>query len=112
MGNLGAGVDLITMTDAQVLILDRMSDDLSYPFADIAADTGQTVAETRRIIRHFHSIGLTGYGTIFDQDGEGVRGRGYWLLKAGWDLRGAARKMVGWRWICDRQAQAFGWKPL
>lgn len=75
--------DLLTMSPAQFLVLDRMADDLGYPFCDIAADCGLSVGEVRAIIRQFHSLGMTGYGPLYSEDDHRVVGKGYWLSSYG-----------------------------
>jgi hypothetical protein len=101
-------VDLVTMSDAQVLVLNRMDDYLGYPFRDIAADTGVPEKETRTIIRQFHVLGLADYGPLFSEDEPRVMGKGYWLSKAGWALQREVRRMLS-PWICAREEAM--WTP-
>jgi hypothetical protein len=86
--------DIITMTPEQMLILDRMSDDLGYPFRDIASDTLVPERQCRQIIRGFHASGLAAYGPLFDQDGPGIRGKGYWLTRNGYEAQRFVRRIA------------------
>lgn len=88
-----AQADLLTMTDAQCAVLDYMTDDLGYPFRQVAADTGITEKHCRSITRGFHAMGMTGFGALFDQDEHKVVGRGYWLSEYGYNLRRQMQKM-------------------
>lgn len=89
--------DLVTMTRAQLAVLDRMADDLGYPFRDIAMDCGLTVPAVRKIIRHFHDMGMTGYGPLYSEDEPAICGAGYWLSRCGWDLQSRMRRALSWR---------------
>jgi len=88
--------DMVTMTDAQVRIIDRMDEELGYPFRDIASDTRVPEPEVRRVIRRFHDAGWAEFGTLYNQDEAKVAGRGYWLNGRGSDLKYAVRRHVGW----------------
>lgn len=86
--------DLITMSRAQCFVLDRMSDDHGYPMREIAADTGVPEKQCRAIIRHFHALNMTGFGPLHDEDSSELRGRGYWLVRLGSNLKRQMRETL------------------
>ena len=103
---LAPGFDLLTMSDAQCLVLNFMDDEYSYPFSYLSEETSIPERECRRIVRTFHAMGLTRYGPLFDTDDGHVCGRGYWLSDAGYRASQHMRLLAD-RWFLDRDAAAF-----
>lgn len=101
--------DLLTMDVAQKLVLDRMDGELGYPFRDIASDCGMSERTVRSVIRKFHSLGMTGFGPLYSEDGPAICGKGYWLSRYGQNLQRQMREMMGWRelWAMRDAAQAI-----
>jgi hypothetical protein len=73
-------------------VLDEMSDEVGYSAATIASYCGLTEQRVRRWQQAFQMLGLAEFGTLHDLDGEGLRGRGYWLNATGYKLQGAMRR--------------------
>lgn len=103
--------DWITMTDDQCLVLHRMDPELGYPFRDIAEDVGIAERACRDIVRGFFATGLASRGILYDQDGEGVKGSGYWLSAEGHAARCDMIRYAGisrlYRMRDERQAASW-----
>lgn len=90
-------VDLITMTDEQCDVLDRMDSFLGVPMRTVAADTSVPLKRCRTIIHRFHELGFADFGPLYDEDSAELRGRGYWLSIEGAQAQRLMRRLFDYR---------------
>jgi hypothetical protein len=85
--------ETLTVPPEGCLVLEQMSDEVGYSAATIASYVGLDERRVRKWQQALHTLGLAEFGTLHDLDGEGLRGRGYWLNDAGYKLRTALAKL-------------------
>lgn len=90
--NPDGGVEAVTPDEMAVLM--QMSGDLGYPAAEISAnlaferpDEQWTPRKVSDVRRSLHAKGYADFGPLYSEDDGLLRGRGYWLSRAGCDIR-------------------------
>lgn len=76
-----------TCPNERAVLLAMSDGEIVYPLAQVAAEAGVPLKQTREIVRAFAEHGIAEFGWLQRQDENLIAGRGYWLTSRGLDLR-------------------------